>query len=41
MVFDLIEKEFSFVSNRFGRNVIIWGENISSSVHVKNRTKIF
>ena len=31
--------EFSFGSNGFGRNVIIFGADMSSSVHVNNRTK--
>ena len=31
--------EFSFGSNRFGRNVIIFGADMSSSVHANNRTK--
>ena len=31
--------EFSFGSNGFGRNVITWGVNMSSSVHANNRTK--
>ena len=38
MVLDLIEKEFSF-GNGFGRNVIILGADMSSSVHANNRTK--
>ena len=33
------EGEFSFGSNRFGRNVIIFGADMSSSVHGNNRTK--
>ena len=31
--------EFSFGSNRFGRNVIIFWADISSSIHAINRTK--
>ena len=31
--------EFSFGSNRFGRNVIIFGADMSSSVHANNKTK--
>ena len=31
--------EFLFGSNGFGRNVITWGANMSSSVHANNRTK--
>ena len=31
--------EFLFRSNRFGRNLIIFGVDISSSVHANNRTK--
>ena len=31
--------EFSFGSNGFGRNVIIFGADMSSSVHANNRTK--
>ena len=31
--------EFSFGSNGFGRNVIIFGAYMSSSVHANNRTK--
>ena len=31
-------REFSF-SNGFGRNVIIFGANMSSSVHANNRIK--
>ena len=31
--------EFSFGSNGFGRNVIILGADMSSSVHAYNRTK--
>ena len=31
--------EFSFVSNGFGKNVIILGADMSSSVHANNRTK--
>ena len=33
--------EFSFCSRRFGRNVIIFGADISSCVHANNKTKIF
>ena len=40
MVLDLIQKsEFSFGSNGFGRNVIILGVDISSSVHANNKKK--
>ena len=39
MVFDLIENgEFSF-SNGFGRNVISFWADMSSSVHANNKTK--
>ena len=31
--------EFSFGSNGFGRNVIILGADMSSSVHANNKTK--
>ena len=31
--------EFSFGSNGFGRNVIIFGADMSSSVHANKRTK--
>ena len=31
--------EFSFGSNGFGRNVIFFGADMSSSVHVDNKTK--
>ena len=31
--------EFSFGSNGFGRNVIIFGADMSSSVHTNNKTK--
>ena len=31
--------EFSFGSNGFGRNIIIFGADMSSSVHATNRTK--
>ena len=31
--------EFSFGSNGFGRNMIIFGADMSSSVHAKNKTK--
>ena len=31
--------EFSFGSNGLGRNVIIFGAGMSSSVHANNRTK--
>ena len=32
--------EFSFGSRGFGRNVIILGENLSSSVYTNNKTRI-
>ena len=35
MILDLIE----FGSNEFGRNVIIFGADMSSSVHANNKTK--
>ena len=38
IVFDR-KGEFSFDSNGFGRNVVIWGADISSSVHANNRAK--
>ena len=38
MVLDLIEKEFSF-GNGFGRNCIIFGVDMSSSVHADNKKK--
>ena len=31
--------EFSFGSNEFGKNVIIFGADMSSSVHANNKTK--
>ena len=32
--------EFSFVGNGFGRNVIIFGADMSRSVHANNKIKI-
>ena len=40
MVLDLIKKgEFSIGSNGFGRNVIIFGADMNSSVHANNKAK--
>ena len=33
--------KFSFGSNGFGRNVIIFGADMSISVYANNKTKIF
>ena len=42
MVLDLMEKElFSDPSGEFGNNVIIFGVDMGSSVHVDNKKKIF
>ena len=39
MEFDLVENQFfSFPSVGFGQNVIIFGENMSPSVHVDSKT---
>ena len=38
IVLDLIEKDFSF-SKGSGRNVIILGADMSSSVHATNKTQ--
>ena len=40
MELDLLEKEFLF-GNRYGTNCIIFGVDLSSSVHVDNKKKIF
>ena len=40
MVLDLIQGElFSHPSGGFGKNVIIFGADMSSSVHVNNKTR--
>ena len=42
MVLDLIEREPFFIGNRLGRNCIIFGVDMSSSVWVDNKKeKIF
>ena len=33
------KEQFFFGSNEFGRNVIIFGSDMSSSVHANNKTK--
>ena len=35
----IFEGVFSFGSNGFGKNVIIFGADVSSSVHANNKTK--
>ena len=39
MVLDLIERELFFIGNRLGRNCIIFGVDVSSSVRVDNKKK--
>ena len=42
MVSDLIEKDFFSIGNEVGRNVIIFGVDMSSSSqHIDNKKKIF
>ena len=41
MVLDLIEKDFFLISDEVGRNVIIFGVDMSSSQHIDNKKKIF
>ena len=39
MVLDLIEKDFFLISDEVGRNVIIFGVDMSSSQHIDNKKK--
>ena len=39
MVLDLIEKDFFSICDEVGRNVIIFGVDISSSPHIDNNKK--
>ena len=39
MVLDLIERELFFIGNRLGRNCIIFGVDMRSSVRVDNKKK--
>ena len=39
MVLDLIHSEFLFSHGSYGKNVIIFGADMSSSVHVDNEGK--
>ena len=41
MVSDLIEKDFSSIGDDIGRNVIIFGVDMSSSLLIDNKKKIF
>ena len=43
MLLDLMEKKkaFSDPSGRFGNNAILFGVDLSSSVHVENKKNIF
>ena len=41
MILDLIEKGFVSIGNEIGRNVIIFGVDMSSSPHIHNKKKKF
>ena len=41
MVSDLIEKDFSLIGDEIGRNVIIFWVDMSSSLLIDNKKKIF
>ena len=41
MVLDLIEKDFSLIDDEIGRNVIIFWVDMSSSLLIDNKKKIF
>ena len=39
MVLDLIEKDFFLIDDEVGRNVIIFGADMTSSSHIDNKKK--
>ena len=41
MILDLIERKFSFPRGKLGSSVILFGVDMSSSVHVDNKKRTF